>query len=156
AEFRRFCVELEGCTQAELETLQIDERLPVTGVGLETVQAFARWLSEQTGHSYRLPTREEWLWAAQGDPDPNRNCRVDIEGIDRGRAPVAAATGQSNGWGLKNMLGNVQEWVVGETGLVAIGGTYSDPIGLCLATTERSHPGEPAVDTGFRLVREIS
>jgi hypothetical protein len=54
------------------------------------------------------------------------------------------------------MLGNVQEWVLDKTGLVAVGGSYSDPIGLCIAGTERPSSGAPAADTGFRLVREIS
>lgn len=163
AQFKRFCVELEGCRPAELERLQIDnrllqadDRLPVTGVSLATAQAFARWLSETTGHTYRLPTHSEWRWAARGDPDPNRNCRVQIDGLERGRSPVPAATGAANEFGLINMLGNVQEWVFENGGVVAVGGSYGDPIGACIAATERPHDGGPAADTGFRLVREIS
>jgi hypothetical protein len=156
AQFRQFCIELEGCSQAELEMVVADDRLPVTGISLDTVQAFARWLSERSGFTYRLPTREEWVWAAQGEPDPNRNCRVDIDGIERGLSPVAAETGPGNDYGLKNMLGNVQEWVLEGDGLVAIGGSFSDPIGLCLATTVRGDAGRGAADTGFRLVRELT
>lgn len=156
AQFRKFCIELEGCSQTELEMLSIDDRLPVTGISLSTVQAFARWMSDSTGYTYRLPTREEWLRAAAGDPDPNRNCQVNIDGIERGVSPVASATGQANDYGLQNMLGNVQEWVTVADGVVALGGSFADPIGLCLATTERDHDGESAPDTGFRLVREVS
>ncbi len=163
AQFKRFCVELEGCSPTELERLhadgrllQTDDRLPVTGVSLATVQAFARWLSETTGYTYRLPTHSEWLWAARGEPDPNRNCRVQVDGVERGRSPVPAATGAGNDFGLINMLGNVQEWVLENGGVVAMGGSYGDPIGTCIAATERPHDGTPAADTGFRLVREIS
>ncbi|MGE0622953.1 MAG: bifunctional serine/threonine-protein kinase/formylglycine-generating enzyme family protein [Pseudomonadales bacterium] len=156
SQFKRFCVELEGCAPAEIERLQTDDRLPVTGVSLRTAQAFARWLSETTGYIYRLPTHNEWLWAARGEPDPNRNCRVQIDGVERGRSPVPAATGAGNDFGLLNMLGNVQEWVLEEDGIYAVGGSYSDPIGACIAATERPHDGAPAADTGFRLVREIS
>ena len=155
-QFRTFCIELEGCTREELERLHPDDRLPVTGVSLQTVQAFARWLSEATGYTYRLPTAEEWRWAARGEPDPNRNCRVQIDGVERGMALLPAAAGTGNAFGLKNMLGNVQEWVLAETGYVAVGGSYNDPIGMCVATTVRAHDGRPAADTGFRLVREIS
>ncbi len=156
AQFRRFCIELEGCNKAELELVNVDDRLPVTGVSLETVQAFARWLSERTGFEYRLPTSEEWAWAARGAPDPNRNCHVSIEGVERGLSPVAAETGQLNDFGLKNMLGNAQEWVLDGEKLSALGGSFADPIGMCVATTAREHNGEGAPDTGFRLVRELT
>ncbi len=156
AQFRQFCIELEGCAPDELEQVVVDDRLPVTGISLETAEAYARWLSERSGFTYRLPTREEWVWAAQGQPDPNRNCRVSIDGIERGLSPVAAETGQGNDYGLRNMLGNVQEWVFDDDRLSAMGGSFADPIGLCLATTARGHRGEGAADTGFRLVRELS
>jgi serine/threonine protein kinase len=156
AQFRQFCFELEGCNQAELERVAVDDRLPVTDISLATVQAFARWLSERTGFTYRLPTREEWLWAAQGDPDPNRNCQVSIDGVERGLSPVATETGQLNDYGLKNMLGNAQEWVLDGDSLHAMGGSFADPIGVCLADTSREHGGAGARDTGFRLVRELT
>lgn len=156
AQFRQFCMEREGCTTAELERMDVDERLPVTGVSLETAVAFARWLSETTGYTYRLPTRSEWLLAARGAPDPNRNCRVQLDGVQRGVLPIAAASGQGNEFGLLNMLGNVQEWVLDGDRIIAIGGSFNDPIGMCVAGTEKSHAGEPAADTGFRLVREVS
>jgi hypothetical protein len=54
------------------------------------------------------------------------------------------------------MLGNVQEWVLEGGRLSAMGGSFSDPIGLCLATTARGHQGQGAADTGFRLVRELT
>jgi hypothetical protein len=155
-QFRQFCFELEGCNEMELELVSVDDRLPVTGISLETVQAYARWLSERSGFTYRLPTREEWLWAAQGDPDPNRNCHVSIAGVERGLSPVAAETGQLNDYGLKNMLGNVQEWTLDEGALHALGGSFADPIGMCLSTTAREHGGGAAGDTGFRLVRELT
>jgi hypothetical protein len=156
AQFRQFCFEFEGCNQTELERVAVDDRLPVTDISLETVQAFARWLSVRTGFTYRLPTREEWLWAAQGEPDPNRNCHVSIDGVQRGLSPVATETGQVNDYGLKNMLGNVQEWVLNGAELNALGGSFADPIGVCVAATVRAHGGEGELDTGFRLVRELT
>lgn len=155
-QFRQFCFELEGCNQAELEMVSVDDRLPVTGVSLATVQAFARWLSERTGFVYRLPTQEEWLLAASGEPDPNRNCHVNIDGVERGLSPVAAETGQPNDYGLKNTLGNVQEWVLDGTELNALGGSFADPIGQCVVSTVRAQTGEASADTGFRLLRELS
>ncbi len=156
AQFRQFCFELEGCTEAELELVAVDDRLPVTGISVATVQAFSRWLSERTGFTYRLPTREEWLWAARGEPDPNRNCHVSIDGVERGMSPVATETGPLNDFGLRNMLGNAQEWVLDGTQLSALGGSFTDPIGMCVVSTVRAHSGEGTRETGFRLVRELT
>ena len=157
-EFRRFCEETGNdgpCAELE-RSAEINERLPVTGISLDTARAYARWLTETTGFVYRLPTSAEWLRAARGEPDPNRNCRVQLEGVQRGHSPVAAGVGAGNEFGLVHMLGNVQEWVVDDGGVIAVGGAYSDPIAECVAETARAHAGQPAADTGFRLVREVS
>ncbi len=34
--------------------------LPVTGVSAEAAEAYTQWLSQRTGHSWRLPTAAEW------------------------------------------------------------------------------------------------
>jgi hypothetical protein len=156
AQFRAFCVEQEGCSREALESLEMDERMPVTGISLDTARDYARWLSQLTGHTYRLPTRAEWMLAAGIEPDPNRNCRVQLDGVERGVSAIAADSGASNEFGLKNMLGNIQEWVLDGEKIMAVGGAYNDPIGSCLAETARAHDGSPAADTGFRLVREVS
>ena len=132
------------------------DALPVTGLPIDVVEAYARWLSEKTGYRYRLPTANEWRQIAQGEPDPNRNCRIDIGGVRRGDAMLAAQSGAANSLGLVHVLGNAQELVKGDDRYLALGGTYSDPIELCLADTRRNiEPGGDAL-TGFRLVREVS
>lgn len=151
ADLRLFCDETGACDPADVEP-----RLPVTQISIGQAQAFADWLSQRTGFTYRLPTAQEWLQAARGQPDPNRNCRVQLDGLQRGVGPVAANTGQSNEFGLINMLGNVQEWVVDPDGISALGGAFSDPIADCVPQTARAHGGEADASTGFRLVREIS
>ncbi len=150
AQFKQFCEQSGECESAG------DDQLPVTGVPVKTVNAYARWLSEHTGFTYRLPTVDEWQRAASGEPDPNRNCRVQVDGMQRGLAPVAADMGQANGFGLVNVLGNVQELVLDRDRVQALGGAYSDPLNKCVMQTARNHTGDPDEVTGFRLVREIS
>jgi hypothetical protein len=133
-----------------------DADQPVTGVPVDVARDYAVWLSEQTGFRYRLPTHREWLQAARGTSDPNRNCQVQLGGVTRGLAPVAVGTGSPNPFGLLNVLGNVQEWVVDGGGIKAAGGAYVDPIGECAVETLRDQLGVADAATGFRLVREVS
>jgi hypothetical protein len=160
AQFNEFCELSSECAALAEAIDQIAaERLPdrpVRGVTLQSAQSYASWLSEKTGFTYRLPTFAEWQWAARGEPDPNRNCRLSVGGVARGLVPVAINAGLSNDYGLVHMLGNVQEWVLTGDGVSAVGGAYSDPIGECVSQTNKSHAGKPDSATGFRLVREIS
>ncbi len=141
-------------------------RLPLTSISAEQAEAYARWLSEEASKTekrrivYRLPTDEEWDHAANAagaQPTKKYNCRVTAGGsVISGHAPVDAASGAQNGWGLANYVGNVQEWVRTAGGLKARGGTYQDPLARCDASISRSHGGQPDGITGFRLVREMS
>ncbi len=89
-------------------------RLPVRRIEYDDALAYLRWLSERTGHRYRLPSEAEWEYACRagtpfarywGDafdpemanPRPSRLTPVD-------RFPP-------NRWGLHDMLGNALEWV---------------------------------------------
>jgi len=69
AEFRRFRPEHHVAPYRGLE-LDGDDQ-PAVNVSYEDAQAFVDWLNRQpaeraTGRTYRLPTEEEWEYAAQG------------------------------------------------------------------------------------------
>ena len=65
--------------------------------------------------------------------------------------------GGQNSWGVKNYIGNAQEWVtVPSGGYVARGGAYSDRLGNCRVDFSRPHAGTADNLTGFRLVRELA
>jgi formylglycine-generating enzyme required for sulfatase activity len=151
------------------------ERRPVVGVSWEDANAYAQWLSRQTGKRYRLPTEEEWEYALGGgfqglywwgnDFQPRRevcfNCGTPWDG--RSSAPVGSA--EANRFGLYDMGGNVMEWVsncLERTAAssacasrVVRGGDFNKPGSSLRTTVRRGLSADSRLPVlGFRLVRE--
>jgi formylglycine-generating enzyme required for sulfatase activity len=88
---------------------------PVVGVSWEDAQAYCRWLSQQTGRTYRLPSEAEWEKAARGD-DGRRYSWGDTWQADRCNngsdetTPVNAYPQGVSPFGVFDMIGNTQEW----------------------------------------------
>ena len=101
-------------------------RRPVINVNWYDAIAYAEWLSQQTGQTYRLPKEAEWEYAARaGTTTPfyfGATISTDQANYDgnyvygEGRKGVygkkTAEVGQfpANAWGLHDMHGNVWEW----------------------------------------------
>ena len=155
AEFRFYCDQTGRCV-----TSASDSGLPITGQPLSAVRDYLKWLTEKTGNKYRLPTKDEWVHAANATAimqDPNRNCQFSSRGIQKGDGLIRTTIGRNNAWGLVNYLGNVQEWVYGKSGqIVAVGGSYLNSMDECQITTLQEHSGQADEATGFRVVREVS
>ena len=150
ADLAPFCAQSGRCSSAA------NGNRPATGVGIELAMAYADWLSQRSGHRYRLPTRAEWEHVARaGSPDPNRNCQVRVAGVSRGRETVPVTSGAQNELGLVNVLGNVWEWTMDGDSAVAMGGSYVDPISACDVRAARSVSSSGDPSTGLRLVREV-
>ena len=136
-----------------------DAKLPVTGISLQEAQAYASWLSGQSGATYRLPTESEWEYSAKAggkQPKKDFNCRVQLgEQIIKGHSLVNAKSGQQNGWGLANYIGNAQEWVKSSGGIRARGGAFEDALSKCDISLTKAHGGGADPITGFRLIREM-
>lgn len=102
-------------------------RRPVINVNWEDATAYAKWLSEQTGKRYRLPSEAEWEYAAragtttpfhtgeqitteQANFNGNHTYNGSTKGEDRGKT-VAVGSFPANAFRLHDMHGNVWEWV---------------------------------------------
>lgn len=136
----------------------LDKDLPRTGLSFTQITEYVEWIAERTGQTYRLPTLEEWQYAADaaGQPPPrDYNCRVRLGGqVLKGDQINRVSTGHQNGWGLQNVIGNAQEIVFAGDTRLAVGGSYQDPHAECGVDLTRPYTGSADNLTGFRLLLE--
>ncbi|MCC7411220.1 MAG: SUMF1/EgtB/PvdO family nonheme iron enzyme [Gammaproteobacteria bacterium] len=156
-DYNRFCELSNWCKPIPVSKDKIS--LPVTNISIKDAEAFTDWLSKRTGASYRLPSAEEWAYAADAagkQPKKDYNCRLEQGGqVLKGQAVMSVTTGKPNGWGLFNYIGNVQEWATSGNGIVVRGGAYQDSFSKCDVSLERSHDGSRDEATGFRIVLDM-
>lgn len=93
---------------------------PAIYVSWDDAFYYVRWLSEQTGQKYRLPSEAEWEYVAGNgkrspfwwgyDEEPNRaHCFGCGTGLDP-RKPTKLGSFEPNPMGVYDMNGNVAEW----------------------------------------------
>jgi formylglycine-generating enzyme required for sulfatase activity len=124
-EYQR-CVAAGACEKLAADAEQRGD-FPVVQVSFQDATAYAAWLSNSTGEIYRLPTDEEWAYAAgsrfkddapaQADDssDPSKawlsTYEQESEGTDRFDDRVRPVGGfGANEKGLLDLSGNVWEW----------------------------------------------
>lgn len=155
---------------------------PVINVSWVAATAYAKWLSKQTGKSYRLPTEAEWEYAARGGSgtaywwgNDIGSSRANCDGCgsrwdDKQTAPVGSFA--ANGFGLHDTVGNVWEWTCsqfdkgygGSEGLcekdqgarrALRGGSWrSDPSRARSAGRDKGVP-DTGVGLGFRVFQDV-
>ena len=159
------------------------EHLPVVNVSIEDAKAFAAWRSKRDGVTYRLPTEEEWEYAARGGEQGNLypwgNSWIAGRAAtrDAGLAslkPVGSYPDGKARWGHLDMIGNVWEWTSSKPSfyqgsdltvppaqenwsIIRGGSLKSDPLGEKAITNAYRDWIEPTIKNellGFRLVRE--
>lgn len=115
------CVQEQGCAGEKSDHGWGRGSQPMINVSWFDAMDYAAWLSEKTGHTYRVPNEVEWEYAARGGTvtrypwgdavgERNANCRgCETEWSGTRAAPVAQF--EANPYGLYDMHGNVSEWV---------------------------------------------
>jgi serine/threonine-protein kinase len=155
------------------------EQWPVRNVSLDDVKAFAAWRSERDHLSYRLPTEEEWEYAARsrgknqpypwGDQWEDGRANLETKQIH----PVGAHPKGRTEQGVDDMIGNVWEWTSSpitirnnrmiipkgnENHIVIRGGSSQSQVlgDEAITATARKWvpPDTRDPNLGFRLVRE--
>ena len=147
---------------------------PVVCVNWNDAKAYSEWLTKRTGEGYRLPTEEEWEYAARagsqgsrpwGDK-PQRACRYanvadasakrGVAGTvkwkfhecdDRHAHTAPVGSYPPNAFGLYDMLGNAWEWTEDCWSDENGGVTFDDPDWLNNVCSQRVLRGGGWVDS---------
>jgi formylglycine-generating enzyme required for sulfatase activity/serine/threonine protein kinase len=156
------------------------EMLPVVNVSYQDAVKFAEWRSKRDGVKYRLPTEEEWEYAARGGDQGNTypwggewvqgHAGTKDSGATAPK-PVGSYPQDKTRWGVLDMAGNVYEWTSSRASLypgndaqidpshrswvVVRGGSYLTDYRQKPPTTFRDwfDPSRKESVIGFRLVR---
>lgn len=92
------------------------ELWPVVNVSFDDANAFAAWRSKRDGVTYRLPTEEEWEYAARNGESADlypwgkdwKDQRAVLDDVAPGA--VGSHPEGNNTWGVADLIGNAWEW----------------------------------------------
>lgn len=140
---------------------------PVTMVTVADANAFAAWLSEKTGHRWRLATELEWEKAMRGTdgrifPWGDEWDAAKLNSHDEGpfdTVPVGSFPDGASPFGVLDAVGQVFEWVSDsprDGRHFVKGGSWDDKgCGVCRPAERHQRPSDiKHILIGFRLVRE--
>ena len=115
------CFSAGGCSTRPSDRSWGRGKRPVINILLKDIDEYLSWLTNKTGHTYRLPSESEWEYAARAGSQTEfswgdhmkmgaancRECGTEWSGIKS--APVGKF--KPNAWGLYDVHGNVLEYV---------------------------------------------
>lgn len=101
-------------------TMGYSKKHPAIGLTWHNAMTFCQWLSLKTGKEYRLPTEAEWEYAARAGSTSVYGCCENVDQLkdyvwyeeNSDFGPQAVGSKKPNAFGLFDMLGNVNEWVI--------------------------------------------
>ena len=146
---------------------------PVVGVTKFEAEAYCAWVGDVKNQSVRLPTEEEWEYAARGEdarPFPWGNSFVKtfanvVEGENLSLMDAGSHTQDSSPFGVMDMCGNAQQWTSSAYAphpkepvpagplFVARGGSFNDTAFGSRTSYRRGYPpGFFYPYLGFRVV----
>lgn len=141
---------------------------PVVCISLRDAQAYVAWISEASNQVYKLPSEEQWEYAARGGKETdfwwgegvgtdNANCGwCGSQWSNISTAPVGSF--ERNHFGLFDTVGNVWEWTTNAAdinGGVVRGGAWNFAPRLARVSTRMEiDPSFRSNYIGFRVVRE--
>ncbi|MEO5860588.1 MAG: bifunctional serine/threonine-protein kinase/formylglycine-generating enzyme family protein [Pyrinomonadaceae bacterium] len=173
----------EGFLAADWENgkpIPAAENKPVRYVNQEDINAFAAWRSKRDSVNYRLPTEQEWEYAARngaknnlypwGDKFDARCAHINNLNND---TVVSGNKTCPNQWGVQDLIGNVFEWTGSEWApypgslvdlpeqpekqyMIRGGGAFDKTSGPSPITSTFRYPAvgsKRSPGLGFRLVR---
>ena len=191
------CVAGGGCNGRPSDNGWGGGSRPVINVSWDAAQSYVSWLSRTTGQNYSLPSEAQWEYAARGgESSPLQGgsaaalCAfANGAGVESGLRwannactdpasdrTLPVGTLGPNGFGVKDMIGNVAEWTLDCNTLnlrdaptdgradqrgscnqrsVRGGSWFSGPADLRFATRLMQRRGDSNDFTGFRVVRKI-
>lgn len=133
-------VDIDGVTRPTKPYILVDRGFghagyPALSMSQLGAESFCAWLSQATGRRFRLPTVDEWEYAARAGSDTTYGCG-DVsrlpehawfrDNAERKTHPVGTRT--PNAFGLFDLHGNVSEWATLPDGkAVQCGGSFRDP-----------------------------
>ncbi len=138
---------------------------PVVGVSYKDAERYAAWLTEKTGHAYRLPSEAEWEFAARagtatafsfGDDLSADAANYDGRFVYKGKKgrwighPQPAGAHPANAFGLYDMHGNVWEWTA-DCWAASLAGVPADGAPRAGACSRRVLKGGAFNTGGWRL-----
>lgn len=150
------------------------QRVPVFGVSAESAEAYARWLSQRDGRTWRLPTEHEWEKAARGtdgrifpwgDHFDATFCKMRDSRPGAPHAePIGTFEWDVSPYGVHDMAGGIADWCIPDhrrtaprepREVMSRGGAWCDwAIDCRLASRRRYLASEFSARVGVRLARD--
>lgn len=157
--FEQFCKETN--TEMPQQPSWSNGLMPVVNVNYDKAVAFCNWLTEKHQMCFRLPTKEEWQYAARATKNNSEDFRYNqplpnewvVYAKDK---PKCISCMQPNETGLYAMPGNVWEWTMQDLKgfeTTIVGGSYLDDEDAVKVNIRKPFLMENhRADLGFRVV----